>query len=99
MAAEAFAAGSRLYDEIGMSGLAAYTRVLEAETLLLDGRPREAISQILAALPIIETHGLTQEGAAAVAILKESVRRQQADPATVGQLRAQLQLMHRQGKL
>jgi hypothetical protein len=82
-----------------MSGMAAYTRVLIAEVLLLTRRPGEAASEILAALPGIESHCLNQEATAAAAILREAIHRQQADPAALRQLREQLQAMQRDGKL
>jgi len=95
----AYAACGNTYQKGGFFGLAAYMRVLVAEVLLLAGRPREAGAEVLAALPTIERHWLAQEGLAAVGILREAIRQQQADPEALRQLREQLQQMHREGKL
>lgn len=95
----AYAASAVSYETAGMSALAAYSRVVIAETLLLAGRTREAACEVLAALPTIESRWLTQEAVAAIAILREAIQRQQADPDALRQLREQLQLMRREGKL
>ncbi len=99
LAAVAYSRSAKSHESIGMTGMGVYTRVLAAESLLLAGRFREATAEILVALPVIESHRLTQEGAAAVAILREAIQRQQADPDALRQLREQLQLMRREGKL
>ncbi len=95
----AYAACVKTYQAGGFFGLAAYMRVLVAEVLLLAGRPREAGAEVVAALPTIERHWLTQEALAATRILREAIRRQQGDPEALRQLREQLQLMREQGKL
>lgn len=79
------------YGRIGMSAQVAYVRVILAETLLALGRTEEAEREILAALPTIERESMVREGLAAVALLKESVRRRKADPEALRRLREHLQ--------
>jgi hypothetical protein len=76
-----------------MDSLAAYVRIVLAETLLASGREGEATLEIIAALPVIEELELVQEGVAAVALLRESLRRQKADPEALKALRVQIQKM------
>jgi len=95
----AYAACVSSYEATGMDSFAAYTRVLLAETLLLMGRPREAASEIVAALPTIEVHWLGLEASAAIALLRQAIHQQQSDPDSLRLLREQLQQMHREGKL
>ncbi len=90
-AIEAFGSALKDYSELGMSLKVAYYRVLLAEVLVAANRPREAEWEILAALPTIEEQGMVPEGFAAVALLKESVRRRQADPHALRELREHLQ--------
>jgi tetratricopeptide (TPR) repeat protein len=78
------------YGELSMGSLAAYTRILLAETLLLAGRPREAEIEILAALPTIEKEKMVEEGFAALSLLRESVSRSQTDAASLRALRERL---------
>jgi hypothetical protein len=65
--------------------------LVAAETLLRLSRPREAEWEILAALPTIEEQKMVPEGFAAVALLKESVRRRKTDPNALRELREHLQ--------
>ncbi len=74
------------YDELRMSGFVVYLRILMAETLIALSRHREAEWEILAALPTIEEQKMVPEGFAAVALLKESVRRRQVDPKALREL-------------
>jgi tetratricopeptide (TPR) repeat protein len=90
-AVEAFREAIRRYDELGMETSLAYCRVILAETLLSVSRPREAEWEILAALPTIEEQKMVPEGFAAVALLKESVRRRRTDPKALRRLRDHLQ--------
>jgi tetratricopeptide (TPR) repeat protein len=78
------------YAELSMVSLAAYLRVVLAETLLLAGRPREAEIEILAALPTIEAEQMAQEGFAALKLLRESVDRSKVDAASLRALRESL---------
>ncbi len=96
---DAYAASVESYDALGMAPSAAYTRVVLAETLLLAGMPTKAISTVVAALPVIEREKLAKEGVAAVAILREALRRQSLDPEALRQLRIQLQQMKEEGRL
>ena len=79
------------YRELGMATRAAYMHVFVAETLLALGRPREAEWEILQALPTIEEQKMVPEGFAAVALLRESVKRRKADPNALRELREHLQ--------
>jgi tetratricopeptide (TPR) repeat protein len=96
---EAYQASISTLDGIGMAARAAYTRVLLAEAMLMAERAVESASEILRALPVIERHKLSREAVAAVAILRQAIHRQQADPEALGQLRQQLDLMRREHKL
>jgi 5'-3' exonuclease len=73
-----------------MPGPVAYTRLLIAETLLEMNRDREAEWEILAALPAIDEISMIPEGLAAVALLRESVRKRNTDTSALKQLRSQL---------
>jgi hypothetical protein len=89
-AVEAFREGIRGYAELGMKTYVAYAQVMLAETLLALGRNREAEWEILSALPTIEEQKMVPEGFAAVAILRESASRRQADPNALRELREHL---------
>ena len=78
-------------ETLGMSTYVAYLHVLIGEALLVLGKHREAEWQILAALPTIEEQKMVPEGFAAVALLKESVRRCKTDPSALRELREHLQ--------
>jgi len=79
------------YASIGVALQAAYLRVLLAEILIQIERHREAEWELLAALPAIEEQKMVPEGFAAVALLKESVRRRKTDPNALRELREHLQ--------
>lgn len=91
VALEAFRAAAADYQELGLETRLAYLRVFIADTLLKLGRNREAEWELLAALPVIEEQKMVPEGFAAVALLKESVRRRQTDPSALRELREHLQ--------
>lgn len=76
-----------------MGGLVAYYRLLRAEVLILAGREDEARHEIVAALPILERENLLPDALAAIALLRESLRRQKADPEALKALRMQIQKM------
>jgi tetratricopeptide (TPR) repeat protein len=90
-AADAFRAAQRDYQALGMRALSAYTHLVVAETLLEMKREREAEWEILAALPTIDENHMVPEGFAALALLRESVRRRSTDTSALQQLKAQLQ--------
>jgi len=90
-AIEAFRDAQRNYKELGMLTRVAYLHLLIAETFLAMNHHREAEREILAALPTIEEQKMVPEGFAAVALLRESVRRQKTDPEALRQLREHLQ--------
>lgn len=79
------------YEKIGMSTYVAYVRVVVAETLLAQGRVEEAEEEIRSAMPTIEKEQMVREGAAVLALLRESsIQRRQADPNPLRELRIQL---------
>lgn len=92
-AAESYRAALKAYAQVGMRSMAAYVRVVRAETLLAAGREEDSVREILATLPVIEELELVREGVAAIALLRESIRRQRADPEALKALRVQLQRM------
>jgi tetratricopeptide (TPR) repeat protein len=79
------------YSSLGMETHVAYLRLVLADALLKVGYSREAEWEILAALPTIEEQKMVPEGFAAVALLKESVRRRKTDPNALRELREHLQ--------
>jgi len=90
-ALEAFRCGIRRYSEFGMVRWVAYARLLAAETLLSLGAARDAEGEILQALPVLEELSVVPEGLAAVALLRESVKRRKTDPNALRSLRERLQ--------
>jgi len=90
-AVESYRRGSASYLSLGSLAIASYVRVLTAETLLAADRPREAEWEILQALPTIEEQKMVPEGFAAVALLRESVKRRKTDPNALRELREHLQ--------
>jgi tetratricopeptide (TPR) repeat protein len=98
-AIDAYAESMTQYEQAGMEGLAAYTRVLIAEMLLMSGRPQAAALEVVSTLDAIEKHSLSQEGVAAVSILREAIKRQQVDPDSIRQVREQLRWLRNEGKI
>ena len=90
-AVEALRAAQADFKKLGMSTYVAYLHLWIAETFLALNHDREAEREILAALPTIEEQKMVPEGFAAVALLRESVRRQKTDPEALRQLREHLQ--------
>jgi tetratricopeptide (TPR) repeat protein len=90
-ALEAYRASQRDYASLTMETSVALLHLVAAETLLSLGRHREAEWEILAALPTIEEQKMVAEGFAAVALLKESVRRRKTDSGALRELREHLQ--------
>lgn len=90
-ACDAYRAAQREYSALGMRHMVAYSHLVIAETLLRIKRDREAEWEILAALPTIDELKMVPECFAAVALLKESVRRRKTDLSALQQLRTQLQ--------
>lgn len=97
-AAESYRLASAVYASSGMSGFEAYLRVLRAETLILANRESDAVAEIMAALPAIETLGLMREGMTALALLRESLKGQEADRNALGALKQELQDLNRGGR-
>lgn len=89
-AVEAYRSAQEDYKKLEMPTYVAMMNLALADTLLAAGRAREAEWEILAALPTIESHKMVPEGFAAVALLRESVRRRQADPNALRELREHL---------
>jgi tetratricopeptide (TPR) repeat protein len=79
------------YSDLNMPRHVVMLRLAVADTLISVNRPREAEWEILAALPTIEEQRMVPEGFAAVALLKESVRRRKTDPNALRELREHLQ--------
>lgn len=92
-AIEAYALAAEICCELGMEVRVAYFRLLLAETQILASRDAQAIDSILSALPIFEREALVPDALVAVALLRESIRRQKADPDALRTLRMQLQRM------
>jgi hypothetical protein len=82
------------YESVGVSGQAAYVRLLLADVLIAAGFPEAALGEVLAALPVIEGIGLVPDGFMAVALLRESIKQHKADPEALRQLREHLQRQH-----
>jgi tetratricopeptide (TPR) repeat protein len=78
------------YGALSMNTLAAYVRIVLAETLLIADRPREAEIEILAAIPTIEKERMVEEGFAALNLLRESVNQSRTDAASLRALRERL---------
>jgi len=93
-AIQAYRLAQEDYKKLEMPTHVASLHLVVADSLLALGRTREAEREILAALPIIESHKMVPEGFAAVALLRESVRRSQADPNALRELREQLRLFN-----
>lgn len=90
-AAEAYSQAKATFASLEMSANVAYMSVLRAEVLLALSRNREAEMELIGALPTIERERMVPEGFAAVALLKESVRRRQTDPSALQELRKHLE--------
>lgn len=90
-AVEAYRAAQADYSALSMTTSVSQLHLAIAENLLSLGRSREAEWEILAALPTIEEQKMVPEGFAAVALLKESVRRRKTDPNALRELREHLQ--------
>jgi tetratricopeptide (TPR) repeat protein len=90
-ACEAFRASQRTYLALEMRAQVTYLNLVIAETLISLGRDREAEWEILAALPAIEAMKMAPEALAAVALLRDSVRRRRTDPSALKELRSHLQ--------
>lgn len=90
-ACDAFRASQRTYLALEMRSQVTYLHLVIAETLISLGRDREAEWEVLTALPAIDEMKMAPEGLAAVALLRDSVRRRKTDPTALGELRSQLQ--------
>ncbi|MGH9368478.1 MAG: hypothetical protein ACRD3M_12475, partial [Thermoanaerobaculia bacterium] len=89
-AVAAYRTGREDFEGLGMMGWSAYSRVLTAEVLLALRREGEAQQEILLAMPAIERHQMVPEGLAAVALLRESIRRRRTDRNALRELREHL---------
>jgi len=69
----------RQFAEIGMNADVAATHLVLADLLLDVGQPAQAEWEIRAALPVIDELKLVPEGIAALALLRDSLRRRQID--------------------
>jgi tetratricopeptide (TPR) repeat protein len=73
-AIDTFRAAQKEFLDIGMEADVAAIQLVVADLLLDFGKREEAEREIVAALPVIEEYKLVNEGVAALALLKESVR-------------------------
>lgn len=90
-AVEVFREGVKDFAKVGAPAWVGYQRLILADTLIALGRSEEGELEILAALPSIEELELIPQGLAAVALLRESVRRRKPDPQALRELRELLQ--------
>jgi len=90
-AVESYRIAKNDYLQLGFRSFVTQLSLVIAETLLSLGRDREAEWEILSALPTIEEEKMVPEGLAAVALLRESVRRRKTNPAALRALREHLQ--------
>ena len=90
-ALDSYRAAQRDLLSLGLKPRVANVGLAIAESLLALGRPREAEWEILQALPTIEEQKMVPEGFAAVALLRESIKLQKADPNALRDLREHLQ--------
>ncbi len=77
MAAQAFREARESYEILGLKSWAAYAGLLLAEVLLSLGEERQAADLVVDVLPTLDWRPNT---VAAVALLRESIRRQKLDP-------------------
>lgn len=98
-ASEAYRASAAVYSVAGMAAMAAYIRIVLAETLLAAGADDQAIQEIVGALVTINEIGLIREATAAIALLGESLRRHKVDHSALRELREQLDRMRKDGEL
>lgn len=82
-AVQAFLGCDAEYTRLEMPRESASTRLVVAELLLQKGREIEAVAIVLSALPIIEILEMQPEAIAAVALLRESGRRNKLDRAAL----------------
>ncbi len=76
-----------------LDGRAAYFRLLLCEALLMAGREDEATQELLAALAALDGESPGPAACTAIALLRESIRRQKADPEALRTLKLELQKM------
>ena len=85
------------YSDKGFSVRESYLRVLLSETLIADGRQGEAAAELVAALPAIERESLRQESIAAIALLREALKRSRPDYEALSTLRVLLERPKKEG--
>lgn len=89
-AAECFQRSQEQYRQLGVRSQEAYAGVLLAETYMALGLPRKAERLLLAAVPIFEEQSMVADAVAAVALLRESIRRQRLAPQVLRDLRERM---------
>jgi len=89
-AIDSYRAAAHDYAQQGMASMAVYTALIAAETLLVANREAEAMSQLVALLPVVDELELVGEGVAIVGLLREAIRRSKADPETLRALKSLL---------
>jgi len=73
---EAYRTAQREFESLEMRADVAALHLVVADLLLETGQEREAIPEVLAALPVIDELRMVPEGVAALSLLRESVRQQ-----------------------
>jgi tetratricopeptide (TPR) repeat protein len=97
-AIRAYQAGIALMTSLQMEGQVAYVRIVLAETLLLAGYEADAQRELVAALPTLDREALLPDAVTAIALLRESLLRQRADPEALQVLRLQLERARQGGQ-
>jgi tetratricopeptide (TPR) repeat protein len=82
------------YSDLRLRTWQAYAMLLRAEVLLAMRRDEEAATEILHALPLIDASEMVPEGFAAIAILRESIRRRKTDRNALRELKDYLARNH-----
>jgi tetratricopeptide (TPR) repeat protein len=78
-AVDAFRSARSEFADLRMMADVAATQLLVADVLLEAGKETDALTEIIAALPIVDEYRLVPEGMAALALLRESVRHQKVN--------------------
>ncbi|MEX1243743.1 MAG: hypothetical protein WEB59_00300 [Thermoanaerobaculia bacterium] len=83
---EAYRQAQRDFESIGMRADIAALNLVVADLLLEQGRDREALLEIAAALPVISELKMAPEGMAALTLLRESTRHQEVNRQALREL-------------
>lgn len=83
---DAYRKAQQDFEAIGMRADIAALNLVVADLLLEEGRDREALQEIGAALPVISELKMAPEGMAALTLLRESTRRQEVNRQALREL-------------